>query len=82
MAQPVEKYVRVSERRRPRTDGRSIDVEIAHIEKLLRDLVTGMRNLRRFAMRDFDYPQRELAQAAKIRSVEVKLFKLKQGRLL
>jgi hypothetical protein len=82
VAQPVEKHVRASERRRPRTDGRSIDVEIAHNEKLLRDLATGMRNLRQFSMRDFDYGKRELEQAAKIRSVEAKLFKLRQGRLL
>lgn len=82
MAQLREKYVRESERRRVRIDGRAQDVEIASAEKLLRDLVTGMRNLRQFAMRDFDFNLRVLEQAAKIRSVEAKLFKLKQGRLL
>lgn len=82
MAQSVENYVRASERRRQRTDGRSIDVEIAHCEKLLRDLATGMRNLRQISSGHFDYNRRVVEQAAKIRSVEGKLFKLKQGRLL
>lgn len=82
MTQTEEKNVRASERRRSRTDGRSIDVEISHCEKLLRDLVTGMRNLRQISSGHFDYNRRVLEQAAKIRSVEGKLLKLKQGRLL
>lgn len=68
--------------RSPRTDGRSIDVEIAHCEKLLRDLRCGIVNLRKFHARDFDFDKQLLKHAAKIRSVEEKLNNLKHGRLL
>lgn len=68
--------------RRPKTDGRAIDVEIASNEKLLRDLAAGMRNLRRLVPAPHDLEDRILVQAAKIRAVEGKLFKLRQLRLL
>jgi hypothetical protein len=69
-------------RRIPRTDGRATDVEIASGEKLLRDLAAGLRNLRKLFPAPYDLEDRTLAQAAKIRAVEWKLFKLRQGRLL
>ena len=65
----------------PRTDGRAIDVEIASGEKLLRDLVAGMRNLRRLVPAPDDFENRILVQAAKMRAVEGELFKLRQARL-
>ena len=68
--------------RRPKTDGRATDVEIAHLEKMGRDLATGLANLRNLRPAPKDFNQRILAQAAKLRSVEAKLFRLRQGRLL
>jgi hypothetical protein len=74
-------YVRPSRAPRDRTDGRATDVEIAHCEKLLRDLRCGIVNLREFHSRDYDFNKQLRAQAAKIRSVEKKLFGLRQARL-
>jgi hypothetical protein len=82
VAQHRQKYVRASERRRPRTDGRATDVEIESAEKLRRDLIAGIRNLRALWPQPYDFSRRLLEQAAKIRSVEAKLFRLRQGRLL
>jgi len=65
-----------------RLDGRATDVEIAHLEKLSRDLMIGMRNLRTLRPRPHDLTRRIVEHAAKIRNVETKLFKLRQGRLL
>ena len=76
-------HVRASERTaRPRTDGRATDVEIAHMAKLLRDLQMGMRNLRNIRPEPSDLERRVIAQAAKLHSVETKLFRLRQRRLL
>jgi len=65
-----------------RTDGRATDVEIAHLEKLARDLAMGMRNLRMLRPAPADLTWRMIGQAAKMRKVEAKLFGLRQGRLL
>ena len=76
-------HIRASERTaRPRADGRAIDVEIVHTAKLLRDLQQGMRNLRNIRPEPSDLERRVIEQAAKIRRVEAKLFRLRQGRLL
>jgi hypothetical protein len=80
--QQVERHVRVSERRAGRVDGRATDVEIAHCEKLLRDLRWGIINLREFHSKDYDFAKQLTAQAAKIRRVEEKLLGLRQARLL
>lgn len=76
-------HVRASERTaRPKTDGRALDVEIAAAEKLMRDLVMGMSNLGTLRPVPHDLNDRIIAHAAKIRSVEARLFRLRQGRLL
>lgn len=74
---------RASERTAPpaRTE-KPLDLQIRRLEKMQRDLAIGMRNLRESTPRPFDFEKLELAQAAKIRSVEAKLFRLRQGRLL
>lgn len=73
---------RIPKPARPRTDGRAIDVEIEHAAKLLRDLRAGMRNLRNIRPEPSDLERRVIEHAAKIHSVEAKLFRLRQGRLL
>jgi hypothetical protein len=73
---------RIPKPARPRTDGRAIDVEIAHLQKLMGDLAMGMRNLRTLRPAPFDLTRRVVEHAAKIRAVEAKLFRLRQGRLL
>lgn len=65
-----------------RTDGRATDVEIAHLQKLAADLATGLRNLRALRSKAVDFDDRILKQKAKMRSVEKKLFRLRQARLL
>lgn len=57
-------------------------LQILRLEKMLFDMEIGMRNLRAIWPKPWNYNARELAQAAKIRSVEAKLFKVRQGRLL
>ena len=90
-ARPIVKVVQLypehaaSRPHRPmgaRTDGRATDVEIAHLEKLARDLAMGMRNLRMLRPAPADLTWRMIGQAAKMRKVEAKLFGLRQGRLL
>jgi hypothetical protein len=79
----AQRSSRASERTAPpKTDGRATDVEIAYLQKLSRDLATGLANLRSLRPAPYDFNVRLLAQAAKLRSVEEKLFRLRQGRLL
>lgn len=56
--------------------------EIARLEKALRDLIEGFRHLRTVRPAPYDLQDRLLAQAAKLRAVERKLFHLRQRRLL
>ena len=79
----AQRSERASERTaRLKIDGRATDVEIAHLKKMSADLATGLANLRNLRPAPHDFNARILAQAAKLRSVEAKLFKLRQARLL
>ena len=62
-------------------NGRSLDVEIASNEALLRDLAAGMRNLMRIRPEPRNLVMRAYAQRAKMHRVERRLFRLKQQSL-
>jgi hypothetical protein len=63
-------------------DNQSRDVVIRRLNKILDDLVLGMRNLRALRPEPHDLHARLLKQAAKIRSVRTKLGNVHQMRLL
>jgi hypothetical protein len=63
-------------------DKQALKAKIWATEQLLHHLALGMRNLRAMRPVPFNVKARVLAQAAKIRSAETKLFKLRQTRLL
>jgi hypothetical protein len=59
-----------------------MDVEITYLKHLLCDLTMGIRNLRELKPAPYDLEARVLSQAAKIHSVETRIFELRQMRLL
>jgi hypothetical protein len=66
----------------PAVHGVDKSAEIRRLQKMARDLAIGMANLRALRPVPYDFAKRELAHAAKMRSVETKLFRLRQLRLL
>lgn len=78
---------REGERASERTARREFDdkmrvAEIARLEKSVRDLIEGFRHLRTVRPAPHDLQERLLAQAAKLRAVERKLFHLRQRSFL
>lgn len=67
---------------RTRIDGRATDVEIAYLQKKIRDLRQGLTNLNRESPRASDCFRSLAEHGAKLSAAEHKLFRLRQIRLL